>query len=511
MTELLGDEPDRPDGPDRPVEQDRPVGPDRPVETVERGRLAPHGPADRRAFLDSLRDPRMFLESLRHPEALLEPAEHDFRGLDAGTDRRIDTLFLVVGGAAAIWLAVLIVRHGIDFGWNLLWIAVPFWGFLAYLALPRLHRILTGIYVPGYFIGRTRTSDGLLGDPVNLALLGSEAQVHSAMKRAGWTRADDMSVIPALRLVRATLFRRSYLQAPVSPLQLFDREQDFTYQQEVDGSPGKRHHVRFWRCPPGWPLPGGYRVDWLAAGSFDRAIGLSLFTLQVTHRISPDIDSERDHIVDTVIEAEPAATVQVIEDFATGYHHRNGGGDEIQTDGDLPVLDLRGVDGSARVGRPDTDSRRRRPAATSVGAALLAARAVALVVFAVVLGLTTTPLLPILGDLEIDETTEQGVLVTIVALSAAVAFVDLVLAFFVFLGRNWARLLALVITSVGTAAQLLGFTAAEGTPFLAVLPGIAIDVLAIFALSSDSALVYARRDRSERKRVFGRPGNASAF
>lgn len=39
----------------------------------------------------------------------------------------------------------------------------------------------------------------------------------------------------------------------------FGRQQDFAYQQEVDGSPEKRHHVRFWRCPDGWLLPGGRR------------------------------------------------------------------------------------------------------------------------------------------------------------------------------------------------------------------------------------------------------------
>ena len=44
--------------------------------------------------------------------------------------------------------------------------------------------------------------------------------------------------------------------APASPLFIFGRQQDFAYQQEVDGSPGKRHHIRFWRCPPGWVLPG---------------------------------------------------------------------------------------------------------------------------------------------------------------------------------------------------------------------------------------------------------------
>ena len=69
---------------------------------------------------------------------------------------------------------------------------VVFWVLLAYLVLPRLHRILTTIYVPDYFIGRARTSDGLLGDPVNLALLGDEEQVHAAMTPAGWTRADDL-------------------------------------------------------------------------------------------------------------------------------------------------------------------------------------------------------------------------------------------------------------------------------------------------------------------------------
>ena len=58
----------------------------------------------------------------------------------------------------------------------------------------RLHRILTRIYLPYYFIGRARTSDGLLGDPVNVALLGSEEQLHSAMHQAGWTLADDVDL-----------------------------------------------------------------------------------------------------------------------------------------------------------------------------------------------------------------------------------------------------------------------------------------------------------------------------
>ncbi|MDF2991382.1 MAG: hypothetical protein K0S37_1896 [Microbacterium sp.] len=245
-------------------------------------------------------------------------------------------------GLAAIWLAYLSLTQAFQVGWAGVLLAIAFWGLLAYLVLPRLHRILTAVYVPDYFMGRTRTSDGLLGDPVNLAVLGEREQIEQAMAAAGWIAADPVGWRSSWRIITSTLTRRSYPRAPVSPLFLFGRMQDLAYQQEVAGSPAQRHHVRFWQCPDGWLLPGGRRVDWLAAGTFDRAVGLSLFTLQVTHRIDADTDIERDHIVGSLTTV-PGVGVDVIRDFATGYHSRNGGGDSITTDGDLPILDVRAV------------------------------------------------------------------------------------------------------------------------------------------------------------------------
>lgn len=255
----------------------------------------------------------------------------------------LDGFFFVFAGLASIWLAYLSFTETFRVGWWGIPLAIAFWVLLAYLVLPRLHRILTMIYVPDYFIGRTRTSDGLLGDPVNLAFMGSAEQIEEVLRRAGWTKADPVTLASSWRIITSTLTRRSYDEAPVSPLFLFSRQQDFAYQQEVDGNPAQRHHVRFWRCPDDWLLPGGRRVDWLAAGTFDTAVGLSLFTLQVTHRIDADTDIERDHIVQTVTAAEPRVRVDVIADFSTGYHARNGGGDSIRTDGDLPIVDVREV------------------------------------------------------------------------------------------------------------------------------------------------------------------------
>lgn len=256
----------------------------------------------------------------------------------------VDWFFFVFAGVAALWLAYLSLTETFTLGWWGIPFFVGFWVLLAYLVLPRLHRILTTVYVPDYFIGRTRTSDGLLGDPVNLAFLGTGEQIETAMRNAGWTKADPVTLASSWRIITSTLRRRSYHEAPVSPLFLFGRQQDFAYQQEVDGNPAQRHHVRFWQCPDGWLLPGGRRVDWLAAGTFDTSVGLSLFTLQVTHRIDADTDVERDHIVKTVTDADPRVAVDVIADFATGYHARNGGGDSIRTDGDLPIVDVRAVE-----------------------------------------------------------------------------------------------------------------------------------------------------------------------
>lgn len=254
-----------------------------------------------------------------------------------------DGIFFLFATLATAWLAVRL--FGDTWKYSSLHIVgiIAFWAVIAYLVLPRIHTMLTQIYVPSYFLGRTRTSDGMLGDPVNLALDGTALQIHAAMTRAGWTLADDVTLKSSWAIIVSSVFKRSYPQAPVSPLFLFGRRQCLAYQQEVAGNAAQRHHVRFWRCPDGWLLPGGHRVQWLGSGTYDRAVGLSLFTLQVTHKIDADIDIERDFIVDSLRHANPEIGVDLIKDFSTGYHHRNGGGDLIRTDGDLPIVDLTAV------------------------------------------------------------------------------------------------------------------------------------------------------------------------
>ncbi|WP_284987393.1 LssY C-terminal domain-containing protein [Arthrobacter sp. fls2-241-R2A-172] len=413
------------------------------------------------------------------------------------TDSWLDHAFFVLGGAATVWLAFLLVGESFQLGWGQIWFYILFWAFLAYLLLPRLHRILTTIYVPGYFIGRARTSDGLLGDPVNVALLGAEPQIHAIMRAAGWTKAHDVTLQSSRRIISSTIFRQSYTEAPVSPLYLFDRQQDFAYQQEVDNNPGKRHHVRFWRCPEGWLLPGGHKVEWLAAGTYDRSVGFSLFTLQITHKIEQNTDVERDHIVSTVSAASPAVEVQVIEDFSTGYHSRNGGGDSISTDGDLPIVDARNVRAPTDQLPRQTDSRDRRPAPTMVGAALVVARSLSAFVLAFILlasggdvdGIT-------FDDGSTDPQTTTAALVTVAVVVLLFGLGEVFLAWRIFLGSNGARVIAMGLSSISILAQAVDYSTGSANLTLeAGLSGLATDILVLLALSSQRARVYAKRQR----------------
>lgn len=434
----------------------------------------------------------------------------------------LDSFFFVFAGLAAIWLAVLVFDESFALGWGAIWVAVIFWLLLAYLVLPRLHRILTHIYVPDYFFGRTRTSDGLLGDPVNLAVDGDEPQIHEAMLAAGWTRADDLSLASSRRIVLATMLRRSYNEAPVSPLYLFGRTQDFAYQQEVLNNPAKRHHVRFWKCPDGWLLPGGHRVGWLAAGTFDKSVGFSLFTLQVTHKIDANTDIERDHIVQSVLAGNSSAGVHVLRDFSTGYHSRNGGGDSIQTDGDLPIIDVTEVPVAPAVpvvpAVPDgvatqAQAAAKAPRAIGIGAIMMAARTLSgfiLIAAALTQWAEFRNQLLLTDENGRNLSTDQAdaVLAVLLSLYGVALILYLLLVFFIWKGSNWARIVAMAGATFSIVVAFVGYWRSnEEITLRTTLLSLALDILVLLALSSTAARAYARRPRVSR-RSRAAPGSA---
>src|SRR5690606_32466374 len=142
----------------------------------------------------------------------------------------------------------------------------------------------------------------------------------------------------------------------------------------------------------------------------------------------------------------PAATVEVIEDFSAGYHSRNGGGDTIATDGDLPVLDLRGLHTvNAPSAAPPTDSRDQRPAATIVGALLVAVGAVISLITGIVQVIVAGREATELGLDAEDVQIAAALLVGVGAFTIAIAVAQLLLALAVYRGSNRARVFVMIL------------------------------------------------------------------
>lgn len=421
-----------------------------------------------------------------------------------------DRIVFLIGAASAVWLSVIIAMQGFR-TWYAPILLIPVWAILAYLALPRLHKMLSDLYVPDYFFGRTRTGDGLLGDPVNLGVDGDFDQLDAVMIDAGWIRADEITAASTWGIITSTLLRRSYPTAPVSPLYLFGRRHDIAYQQEVEGNPKQRHHVRFWHTPEGWLLPGGAKTDWLGAATYDTDVGLSLFTLQVTHRIDENTDVERDHVVATASAADDAVGVRRLHDFTTGYHSRNGGGDRFVTDGDLPIIDVTRV-------RVDADP---LPATPGVKPGVeeslkRAPLSVALGVFAVVLGsvLSIVSLGPILDAItkvpDLEQADYAVAVVVVIALLGVALIVEIVLALRVLRGgARVSRFVLIAVLTLGVFTVAVSYLAGDEPLALNLtLLGATAHCGALLAFSSESAAHWSRR-RASRVRSEPRGENAS--
>lgn len=228
-------------------------------------------------------------------------------------------------------------------------LVLPAYAALAYVLIPAVWRRHAKLPAEVALPRLSYTAEGIPADPINLAVIGTAGEVAAAMRAAGWTQADGITLKSGLRDAGSVLFDRPYSAAPMSTHFLARRRpQDLAFEQLVGRSPRRRHHVRFWR--QGLPDRRG-RSLWVAAASFDRSVGVSRFTGEVMHHIDPAVDRERDKLVTDLLRTHRAAAVSWIPDFASARSGRNGGGDRYETDGRLAVLRLLGSEPEDLPGR----------------------------------------------------------------------------------------------------------------------------------------------------------------
>jgi hypothetical protein len=254
-------------------------------------------------------------------------------------------------GILTVWLIVFVFQITDSRLPTVLALAATY-GIAAYILLPRIVRFGRKILQRGHVPSFTMTGDGFPGDPVNLVLTGTLAELRAAFTLGGWEEADRLGITSSLRMIYAFVFNSPYATAPFSTLFLFGRGQDIGFQKAIDNSPRKRHHIRFWALSLSYPEddlgnpsfwlntdrpPEDACVHWIGAGTRDTGISLTRLTFQITHATDSDTNVERDYIVS---ELRKSGVIEGVKLYQAGQQLPGEHVNHYITDGDVAAADL---------------------------------------------------------------------------------------------------------------------------------------------------------------------------
>jgi len=179
---------------------------------------------------------------------------------------------------------------------------------------------------------------GNLGDMVNFVIIGSQDRVQAALDAADWHLADLDTKESGLKAIMDTYEKKDYLQMPMSHLYLFDRMQDFGYEQaQAFAVAATRHHFRRWKAPFTW----NDEVVWVGAGTHDIGFEKDVRTGKLTHKIDPAVDGERENIAQSLDKSGKTKSMTYYLPPNPVQDAKNASGGGYDSDGRLLVVFLK--------------------------------------------------------------------------------------------------------------------------------------------------------------------------
>lgn len=196
------------------------------------------------------------------------------------------------------------------------------------------HRELTELPPLPTFLPRSENRTGtVFGDPFNVLLLGSGAEIDSAFRAVGWLPAQKRTFATVTKEITAAIASRPAITAPVSTQYFEGRPQDLAY--ELAGPNVRiRHHIRIW-------LLDSLSLVWVGAANKDVGVIFKPWEPQATHRIEPHIDRERDRVVQYLEASGCADLLDYLTLPGAITEGRNVSGQKIVSDGRTAVVRMR--------------------------------------------------------------------------------------------------------------------------------------------------------------------------
>ena len=182
---------------------------------------------------------------------------------------------------------------------------------------------------------RVTTAKHVDADLLNLVFVGSEEQVTSAFRVAGWHNADAESKRAWMKNLYALLNHSGYAQQPMMTFLLNGKPQDMSWQKNLN-SYGRRDHLRIWQ----WTSTGTVGPIWVASSTHDTGAVLAVKYRGFVHHIAPDIDDERSTVIRDLNFAGCVKSVSYVARHDVPASMHNATGDIMRTDGSVAVVAL---------------------------------------------------------------------------------------------------------------------------------------------------------------------------
>lgn len=180
----------------------------------------------------------------------------------------------------------------------------------------------------------SETLSGQLMSPLSFIITAPDKDtLIKAFADEGWYLSDPQSMRSIYKIAKAEIFNESYLMAPITP-SFWNREvNDLGFQKPTETrSVRQRHHARFWQTD--FKTTDG-KIIFVGTASLD--IGMKWL---VSHRIDPNIDSEREYIMQDLLRSKLVSDYKKLN-FVKPVLGKNFAGDQFFTDGDAYTVELK--------------------------------------------------------------------------------------------------------------------------------------------------------------------------
>lgn len=182
-----------------------------------------------------------------------------------------------------------------------------------------------------------RYTETLLGrkqEAISFIILSeNNQQLINLFQNAGWQLADKVTAANLYKAARAALYKKPYITAPMTPDFWNSKVHDFGFEKSTSvNNIRQRHHARFWKSKF---ITEDNKYIYLGTASFDTGIKWG-----ITHKISPDLDKEREFLFDDLQQTSMLKSSKKIQ-LVEANIGSNFSGDLFFTDGKCYILTIK--------------------------------------------------------------------------------------------------------------------------------------------------------------------------